>query len=227
MVTNLHQTIHMFMEKVALGLAVFVSVTERKSEMFIDHDKEIAYVAIPKTATYSIHEFFGYTTGHPEPEFHHMGCETMVDLYPQTRSYFKFAFVRNPWDKLWSTYADFTMRRVHQYSGKVRYNKPLLHEFADFEAFCFGLKDSRWSRDIFFVPQMDLVRGVDRIGRFESLKQDFKEICYYYGIEDHKPLSHQNKGSYDKTYREHYTSMTQRLIGELYAEDIEELGYAF
>ena len=199
--------------------------------MFINHDKKFVYLAISKTGTYSVHNFFGYNSGHPVPAEHHMGVRTLLEKYPVSKDYFKFAFVRNPWSKLVSTYMDFTLRRKNQYSEFVIHDKPLLSEFENFEDFCLRLKDSVWIKDIFFIPQIDLVTTeegipINFIGKFENMNNDFKVVCNKLNL-GYRPLTHANKGLYNKDYRTYYSNKAKLAIEELYRDDIEIFNYEF
>jgi chondroitin 4-sulfotransferase 11 len=198
--------------------------------MFIDHEKELAYLALPKTGSYSIHDYFGDTKNHPEPILHHMSAELMVAMYSQTVDYFKFAFVRNPWDKFVSVYHDFTNTRGREYSGHLTTHFSLLSEFKDFEDCCRNIKHSPWRHNVFFKPQVSflhfVVGSVDFVGKFECLQEDFDRVCGIVGLPQ-KPLKHLNNGQYHHGYRKYYTAETAALVEELYAEDVREFGYEF
>jgi hypothetical protein len=199
--------------------------------MFISDEKKFVYFAIPKTGSYSIHNFFGYRTGHPLPDEHHMGVRRFVKDYSDKQDYFKFAFTRNPWSKIVATYFDFTLRRGKEYAQGIVYDQPLLSEFKDFNDFCIRLKDSEWRHDIFFVPQIELVTlendlPISFIGKFENLNEDMKEVCSRLGIQ-FRPLEHANKGLYDKSYRDYYNDEARRAIEELYLTDLEMFNYEF
>ncbi len=199
--------------------------------MFINHNKKFVYLAIPKTGSYSIHNYFDYNTGHPEPDEHHMGIREFKREYPHCSDYYAFAFVRNPWSKLLSTYKDFTLRRKHQYSGKVRFDRPLLSEFENFEDFCLRLHESHWRNNVFFRPQVEFVEDengvpINYIGDFKYLGSDFQFVCRSLGIGD-GVIERLNRGQYQDHYRSFYTVRGRNAIAQLYKEDIERFGYDF
>jgi hypothetical protein len=120
---------------------------------------------------------------------------------------------------------------VHQYSGLVRVEKPLLSEFKDFEDFCLNIHQSPWMNDIFFKSQIHLLghkEGLsDFVGRFECLSEDFKRFCDLVGLQG-VTLEHRNTGKYDKSsYRRFYSDQAAEAIGKLYHDDAEILGYEF
>lgn len=201
--------------------------------MIINDNNRFVYIAVPKTATSSMHSALGEHTGHPEPAEHHMAYEKALERYPHIENYFSFGFVRNPWAKMVSTYYDFTLHRGRQYSAKVRMEHPLLSEFADFEDFCINLKNSDWCMDIFFVPQTWLVTDendtpLDFIGRYENLEEDFRFVCEKIGF-GNRNLEKYNVGKHNnKDYRAHFKSdKAIHAIGDLFASDVRMFGYEF
>lgn len=200
--------------------------------MIVNDSQQYVYVAVPKTGSTSIHHALEPGVQHPPPAEHHAGVRKLTEDFPQIEPYFKFAFVRNPWGKIWSVYADFTMRRIRQYSQFVAHDEPLLSEFRDFEDFCCRLHESEWKNDIFFRPQVELVtyedgRFIDFVGRYENLAVDFGDLLTKHQMHMFNPLEHANKGRYQGTYQEHYTPVARDAIAQMYDEDIEVFEYAF
>lgn len=101
----------------------------------------------------------------------------------QFDAYFKFAFVRNPWDRVVSFY---------KYSG--------MDARCDFRTYLFKHFPTRRHPDFWFVaPQYEYLHDhegrllVDMVGRFEKLKEDFVMVCRRLGIPDGKRLPHANR----------------------------------
>ncbi len=202
--------------------------------MIINHEKKFIFVAVPKTASSSIHGIFGHRTGHPEPDIHHMTTREIIQTHPETINYFKFGFVRNPWARLVSVYFDFTLQRKTQYSALVRHDKPLLSEFKDFEDFCLNLKNSSWANNLFFRPQIDFLtlengRTIDFVGRYEYLKSDMHMLLQLIGWEfDIEDLPADKVGLYHGCYKDFYkTAAMIESVAEFYSKDIKAFGYAF
>ena len=205
--------------------------------MYINHEKKFIFVHTPKTAGSAMHIFFKdffavQDRSDPEPDIHHMGIEEVLQKYPQCEDYFKFGFVRNPWDRLVSAYCDFTQNRGTNYSGKITLEKPLLGEYADFEHFCLEFSNSEWSKDIHMKPQATFFKNgdsncVDFVGKYENLFQDFLKVCQTIEITHaptfevvHRPSSH---GHYSK----YYSDKSREAIAEFFKEDIDQFGYEF
>lgn len=126
-------------------------------------------------------------------------------------SYFKFSFVRNPYDKLVSQY--------HYNRQSFGYEDATFKEYAT--AFGEGKQISTY-------PQLNswyLDEEVDFVGRFENLQQDFETVCEKIGATD-LMLPHKNKSKH-KHYTEYYDDEIKQIVAEKYALDIENFGYGF
>lgn len=145
------------------------------------------------------------------------------------RSYFKFALVRNPWERLVSTCA---------WSGK---KWALGHELGREEFDAFVRKTHAASRAGFpaavaevpavhVIPQSRFVLDtngrsmLDFVGRFENLPQDWRVIRDRLGIDAELPTRMKSR---HWPYREYYDAETRELTAEIYASDIEAFGYQF
>ncbi len=195
--------------------------------MIVNHEKKYIYIAVPKTATVSIHVALGYLDyvhNIPEPEVYHQGIGRTLAENPSCVNYTKFGFVRNPWDRLVSLYNDFRSRG-RTYSPLVKLEKPLLSEFVDFTDMCLNLYKSPWRDDVFFRPQHTFFEDkMDIIGRFENLTQSFKRLRIMFQC---GPLPHFHIGAQEKDYRKHYNYVSRLAISRLYADDIKKYNYEF
>ena len=136
-------------------------------------------------------------------------------------TYFKFAFVRNPFERIVSA-----VKYENQYWLK---NNPCVHfEFKKFVS-SFNNKPNPTHLDNVhsakYGSQYDFTKGCDFIGRYENLQNDFNIICDKIGI-PHQQLPHQNKTKH-KHYTEYYDDETREIVAEKYAKDIEYFGYRF
>ena len=149
--------------------------------------------------------------------------------------YFRFAFVRNPYDRLISAWKMFTKgmeESVWKYPEDGNPNLTLEHflEIAMDESIPFDLP----KRDKFEVklrhhaiPQTHPFNCVDQanfIGRFESIERDFKEICDQLNLSGKLP--HWNRTS-RTDYRQYFNAATKQTASEYYAEDLSRFGYEF
>ena len=74
--------------------------------MIINTDKKFIHIAIPRTATTCVNIALG-NLEHPEPDEHHCTIAEAIKKNPEYKDFYKFTFVRNPFDKLVSTYYEF------------------------------------------------------------------------------------------------------------------------
>ena len=156
--------------------------------------------------------------------------------------YYKWMFVRNPWDRLLSCY----LNKIHddirifnlpsfpvlcvRERNKMKYSYKLNPmTFEDFVKFVYKtpdfLCDGHFLPQHYFIPQ-----EMDFIGRFENLETDMSKLlsiiapdCGITKFE--KKNASSNPGG--KAYREHYTDETREMVARKYARDIELFDYQF
>ena len=145
---------------------------------------------------------------------------------PTWESYFKFAIVRNPWDRLVSSWKDKVEKQWNAEYQHPQFRIKYFKQFYD-KDFSFFVKNIDPYGDVHLRHQHTLIctDHIDFIGRFETLRLDFKTICDTIG----KPkayLTHENKTNH-KHYTEYYDDETRQIVAEIYAKDIEYFGYKF
>ena len=144
------------------------------------------------------------------------------------KNYFKFSIVRNPWDRIVSTY----FYRLHilqdpkmyHYSNQGR--RPML--FKDFvldkEKFAFTRTLSRFTQKDFLIDSTGKV-GTNFVGKFENLQEDFNIICDKIGI-PRQTLPHKY-GTKHLHYTDYYDEESKLEIYKYFKEDIEYFDYKF
>ena len=131
-------------------------------------------------------------------------------------SYFSFAIVRNPWDWEVSHYRFILQEKRHESHQLVK----AMDGFGEY---------IRWRCDNHFRRQSDFLR-VDQIqvvkyvGKFESLHDDFDQICRRIGVEARLPRRNTTLG---RPYHEYYDRHTTQLVYRTYQEDVDRFGYEF
>jgi hypothetical protein len=190
----------------------------------ISHNHRFVFVHINKTGGTSIEKVFDPEADQRDVELKHASAAYYQENFPQDfLNYFKFAFVRNPWDWLVSRYF---WSRDHQ----------RLFDFS------FGEMVWRLEHQIQLSPAAAwLERGalrtqverlsiggaiaMDFVGRFESLQHDFNDVCQRQQIAA-TPLPHVFK-THHAPYTDYYDDRTRRRVERLYAADIAAFGYRF
>jgi hypothetical protein len=212
--------------------------------MIINNEKKFVHIAIPRTATTCLNFTLG-NESHPEPNLHHSKISEVLEANPNVSDYFKFTFVRNPWDRLVSVYHEFK-KRGNKYSQLVTMETNLLSEFdisdnniENFRNFCKNLKNSNWIDDLFFHNQYDYItlNGnpiMDFVGRYETLNNDWykiRDIIGYSGVELLTGRESGPKGyvreSYHEPYKNYYTQFEIDVVADIYKKDIEYFNYTF
>lgn len=144
-------------------------------------------------------------------------------------SYFKFVFVRNPWDRLVSMYHFFMQwqkKSDKSFLDKSGFAEWLQEDFSVNTKIKF--KDQIYRKktsQLMWLCDEDGKILVDFIGRFEQLQEDFKQVMSIIGFE--KELSTHKNFTNHNLYREYYDLNTMELVGKWYKEDIDLFRYKF
>lgn len=188
------------------------------------------FVHIPKTAGTTVIETLG-----AEPVF---DTHAPAGIYREADARFferafKFAFVRNPWDRLASSF----------HFMKSGTDWPMQQQWArrhigdrNFAEFLRALRNP-WYRTVvmserFFWPQSFWLTDrrerllVDKIYRFEEIESAMPEICDQLGVDVPQQLP-TRRHSKRLPYSELYDQQSAALVGRLYARDVEAFGYSF
>ena len=131
--------------------------------------------------------------------------------------YFKFAFVRNPWDRLVSAYSD-RLNRPRRRPGRLFQTTNTFDEYVHFEA--------RRGK-LFQHKQLAGADGqitLDFIGRFETLQEDFATVCTRLGIGI--ALPHVNR-THHRPYHQYYDVALRDFVARHWQRDIEAFGYEY
>ena len=206
--------------------------------MIISSLHKFIFVAIPKTGTHSVRQALRQHMGpqdleqvglfvkkhFPIPELARLqhGHLSLLQIRPYLRDeewqgFFKFAFVRNPFDRF------------------VSYCAFMTRQQGDFERDPQGVMRQMLERPppqhLLFQPQHNFITGedahllTDRVGRVEEMQRSYDEICERIGI----PTATLDKvnSSNRADYRNYYDQSLIDGVAKLYARDLELFGYEF
>jgi hypothetical protein len=175
------------------------------------------FIEVPKTGSTSIRAIVG------EPGKPHQNIWQIASSIPEEkfRTYFKFGFVRNPWD-----------RAVSLYERKEGLQmKPLMsfEQFIDWMKYasctCVHPVPHRYQLDWFVNPHGDVI--VDFIGRYESLAADWAKLAERLGVPGAALPRLNVNVTRNRDYTTYYSERTRRIVAERFAVDIEYFGYHF
>jgi chondroitin 4-sulfotransferase 11 len=196
----------------------------------LSHDLRTIFIHIPKNAGTSILQALGMPMG-----YGHRPWQDYKMVWPRRwYFYFKFAVVRNPWDRVVSNYLYArTARSVyHSSNGAAPFGT-----HPDYET----LRDASFQRCVEliptlkhhgWVPQSYWICGprgkimMNYLCRYERLAQDFAHVCRKLRIKRELPLLNASENK-TKSWQDFYDEKTAAAVRRLYAADIDIFGYEF
>ena len=129
------------------------------------------------------------------------------------RSYFKFAFDRNPWDRQVSWYLDKTRSKLRRPSF-VRFMRDRRRAYVD----------------NYQLYTIDGALAVDFVGRYENLEEDLNNALRLAGVLHRIDVPRTNvtpNKDATRDYRSYYSPETQAIVAEWYQPEIALLSYGF
>lgn len=131
---------------------------------------------------------------------------------------FKFAFVRNPWDRMVSSWS---------------YCKSKTNSSIKFEEFVTQYPFQKvfwdWHTQPQYIHLTDETTGeliVDFVGKLENLKEDLDKIKKILKIDKELRLPVVNKSKHE-SYKEYYTKELVEIVANIFYEDVNRFGYEF
>ena len=206
--------------------------------MIISHKYKFIFIAVPKTATHAIRfalrPYLASTDWEQVELFHqsrlpfdsfksvkhgHQTAQEAKEILSaeEWESYFKFAFVRNPYDRFVSaTLFKHKKRKDFRNKNTTTKLKLLLNSFTH-------------KCDLIYRPQSHFICNVkgeimlNKFGYYEDLQESFNQICQKIGFEPSK-LEHKNSNIHD-AYDSYYDDELKEMVYEFYKEDFLNFNY--
>lgn len=170
----------------------------------------LIFIHIPKNGGTSITKWLRKYLSGIKGSIAHSGVKHICKEFNHAINYPTFAVVRNPWDRIVSTY-EFKKGRGQI---KTTFEEWLLKDPEENKNwFSFKTPQSKW-----------LDNEPTWILKFENLELDFIKIQKYTNC--FEPLEHVN-ASIKKNYKEYYNIKTKDYVKTLFHEDIEKFNYTF
>lgn len=188
---------------------------------------DIIFVHIPKTAGTSIRYAMGFNGMDRSQNIrNHYTAKEIIDLIGIEKwdNAFKFTFVRNPWDRLYSFYS-FRLKkgRIKNEDYKNSFRKWVFSELVD--------RDPKSKKRFNLIPQTEWLIDhqnkiqMDFIGRFENLINDFETLGKMIPFDAQLP--HMNKSVRTNDYKQEYDPELVEIVAEYYQKDLDSFGYKF
>ena len=207
--------------------------------MIISHRHRFIFAAVPKTGTHSVRQALRHHMGpddieqarlmvekaFPYPELArighgHLSFEQVRPFLGEERfsDYFKFAFVRNPFDRFISYCAFATSRQGSFQQDPQGVMRHFLFVAPPHNHMVFQPQHS-------FLTAPDGMLQADMIGRVEDMQASYDAICERIGIASTR-LERANASARGH-YRDYYDQELIDGVAALYARDLDLFGYSF
>lgn len=194
---------------------------------------------MPKTGTHAVRELLGPHKGPDDWEQQilfgqqlspiadiakiqhgHISVQQITPYLDQAtwQSYFKFAIVRNPFDRFISICFFLNRKNPQFLEAPLQWMKS-------------AIAVPRFRSRVLVKPQyLQLVdaqgnSAMDYIGRYEQLQDSVDEICYRLQITS-TPLQKRNTSDHQQ-YREYYDDELKSAVEALYQEDLKRFNYCY
>lgn len=207
----------------------------------ISHKHQCIFIHIPKTGGTSIEDilwpdesdrvpenlFGGYVSQYSN-KYQTGGLQHLTALQVRNEvgrstfeSYYKFAIVRNPWEKAVSQFSYIRKRKyLMDFIGMTRWTT-----FRKYLTLISKKEHVQWKPQSDFILDEQGKLIVDKVIRFENLAEGFVEVAEQMGLGGAN-LSHTNK-SQRRPYHSYYSTKALALVREMYADDINFFCYDF
>lgn len=192
----------------------------------------VIFVHIPKTAGTSVGRWMIENKKNSDHEEWYKHPK-LSDIEKNETNNFVFSIVRNPWDRMVSSY-HWLMQMQSPVPGvkseeiqKIVQDLNRKLDWSTFEKWLdicgeFVLWDF-WFQPI--EPQISwLDKNVDVVIKYENLNEDFKQVQEYFNSTD--PLPILLIGNH-KHYREYYNDNTKRKVASIFEKDIDRWKYTY
>jgi hypothetical protein len=139
------------------------------------------------------------------------------------KDYFKFAFVRNPWDRVVSCYCQKVENKNPNWA--FYYSECFDKGFEYFVDFLARQNLATADRHIRLQTKLIPVKEMDFIGRMDNFAADLQYVLGKIGIKEQE-IPRRNPSTHAH-YSHYYNEQTKAIVAELYKEDIETFGFEF
>ena len=205
--------------------------------VIVSHRHRFIFLAVPRTGTHAVRAALGPLLGDDDWQQQSLTVEMWLPVPALARighghltlrqlqenvsrriwgDYFKFGFVRNPYDRFVSVCAMLNKRNPGYPGNETAFMKR-------------ALQVRRFRQRVLVRPQVEMLvddkgeLGMDFIGRYETLEQSFAEACRRIGVRA-ADLTQRNASAHG-AYATYYDDELLALVTDFYHRDFEELNY--
>lgn len=192
----------------------------RRYSITVSHKNKFIWFRIPKVATNTIHEHLKAQKVYLDAEY------AFLINYPPLlyRKYFKFGFIRNPWDRLVSCWLNKVVGYNHFRFDSKTYQE--VQQFERFVAYVSSIDIHNCDGHLKMQCSSIDINELDFIGRLENFNNDFLQICKQIGI-DGRNVDVKNQTTGRDDYKNYYDNDLKDRVFKIYEKDIRLFGYDF
>ena len=192
-------------------------------------DENILFLHIPRTGGSIIENKLKetYTMNFYGPDasglsLQHYTANELIKKNIDINKMFSFTFVRNPFDKILSTYLNWSIHHTRSFDDYIDMVKNVVENKLYNKISAINTNDLSH-----FKPQVELLENLksDFVGRFENYENDIKILSKMHP--KLSCLSEINIKKREVDYKQHYSERNRNIIEELYKNDLLELRYTF
>ena len=208
--------------------------------MIINHKRKFVFICVPKTGSTTLSKHFIKTDNLNierswMKEMYHWPMAKLDKKYAHKgtplHEYFRFAYHRNPWDRMVSSWIDFTSDRGHltDWAGELQ------DTFKTFENFVLNFRHTRWRHDKHFQPTTYYTHHfgdqqiVSYVAMYHNWHADTTHIFQKLNMKiEELPGKKWRQTERDPDYRKYYTN--DKMIEEVHRwfhRDITQFGDKF
>jgi len=186
----------------------------------ICHEKKFLWFRVAKVGTRTVFDVLEQANINLDAELS-MKCHYPINKY---KEYFKFAFVRNPWDRLVSCWLNKVVN-----ANYFQFSADRLLEMQKFENFVNFVADhniERCDHHIRLQSKLIDLNNVDYIGRFEDFEEHLLKVIQLIGL-DSINIKQKNASKNRTNYRQYYDESLRNKVAEIYGKDINIFSYDY
>ncbi|MBW1860709.1 MAG: sulfotransferase family 2 domain-containing protein [Deltaproteobacteria bacterium] len=194
--------------------------SSRCYNLTISHERKFVWFRVAKVGTRTIFD-------HMKESGVRLDLEHPYRVYYPPKlyeDYFKFAFVRNPWDRLVSCWHNKVLRINHFKFDDVELAR--MRKFEHFVDYVSRLDIENCNNHLRLQCTLIDLDHVDYLGRFETFSDDLRFVFQQLDMPSAR-LPHKNKSSRQKDYREYYSDGLRERVYQIYRKDMQIFGYQY
>lgn len=191
----------------------------------ISHKYKVIFVHIPRTAGHTISAAFEYKRNkHDKVKRHAKPIEYQHQYSKEWQSYFKFTFVRNPWERVLSAWYARSYRYLDQDIVREMFNSFIRNELLE----KVQTKPQHFRSQIEWVtnskgqlhPDYDYIAYVEK-----GVLDEINYIRHQVGLSPSHKERMLGSSSKQREFRFYYDQKSLEIVADVYREEIMLLGY--